>query len=216
MRDIFINDLAHLNDMFVEMGNNAQQVIRWAIESLQYQDIEKANKAIELDDVVDRLDYEIENKCLSLIALQQPIAKDLRRLGTLLKVITDMERIGDYGVNIAKITLTIKNEKMTIPLTEIIKMSELVEDMISKSMDSFLKENVQLAKLISVMDDKVDDMFTSICDNLIEIISQNASVSKEATNLLFVARHLERTADHITNICERIIYMVTGELIEIN
>lgn len=216
MRDIFIKDLAHLNEMFVEMGNNARQVIRLAIESLQEQDIEKAKKAIELDDIVDKIDHDIENKCLSLIALQQPIAKDLRRLGTLLKVITDMERIGDYGVNIAKITLTLNDKKMGIPLTEIIKMSEIVEDMISKSMVSFLEENVQLARTVSAMDDKVDEMFESICDNMIKIISQDATLSKEATNLLFVSRHLERTADHITNICERIIYMVTGELIEIN
>lgn len=216
MRDVFIKDLVHLNEMFVEMGTNAQQVIRLAIESLHNQDIEKANKAIELDDVVDKLDHDIENKCLSLITLQQPIAKDLRRLSTILKVITDMERIGDYGVNIAKITLALNNIKRSLPLTEILKMSELVEDMISKSMISFLEENVELARTVSNMDDKVDEMFASICDNLIKIISQNATLSKEATNLLIVTRHLERTADHITNICERIIYMVTGDLIEIN
>lgn len=215
MRETFERNLDQLNDMFMIMGNNAQQVIKLAMESLFKQDVEIANKAIELDDVVDHLDHDIENKCLSLITLQQPIAKDLRRLGTILKVITDMERVGDYGVNIAKITLTFNN-KISIPLDNINIMSDMVDDMIAKSLKSFIEGNVELARLVAEMDDKVDELFEKICNNLISLISQNATLTKEATNLLFVVRHLERTADHITNICERIIYMVTGELVEIN
>lgn len=216
MRDVFVKDMEHLNDMFLAMSNCAQQVISLSIEALRNRDIEKANEAIALDDVVDKLNHDIENKCLSLIVRQQPVAKDLRRLGSILKVITDIERIGDYGVNISKISLANKNDRMNLSLIEIIKMSELVEDMINNCIVSFLEEDIHLARTVAIMDDKVDEMFISISNNLLEVIGQNASVSKEATSLLFVARHLERTADHTTNICERIIYIVTGELIEIN
>lgn len=165
---------------------------------------------------MDELDFEIENKCLLLIALQQPIAKDLRSVGTLLKIITDMERIGDYGVNIAKVTLDIQNEKLIKPLIDIPRMTEIIERMLDKSMESFMNEDIELARNVAEMDDEVDMIYTNINDELMDIIAQNPTTLKQATCLLLVARYLERIADHITNICERIIYMVTGERVEIN
>lgn len=216
MREHFAKDIESLKEMFIVMGKKSQQVIKLAVESLKEQDLEKANLAIRLDDEIDELEYKIENKCLLLIALQQPIAKDLRSVGTLLKVITDMERVGDYGVNIAKVTLAIGNEKLIKPLVDIPKMTAIIEEMLDKSMESFIKENIQLARSVAEMDDQVDELYEKINDELLDIIAQNPSVSKQATSLLLVARHLERIADHITNICERIIYMVTGERVEIN
>lgn len=216
MRENFEKEICHCKELFVEMGKKTQEVIKLALLSLEEKDTAKAKEAIVLDDGVDKLEYEIENKCLSLIALQQPIAKDLRTLGTLMKIITDMERIGDYGVNIAKVTLGIKNEVIQVPFAKIHTMNLIIEDMINKSMESFLKEDIQLAKHVAEMDDEVDDLFTEIIDDIIVFIMNNPTVSKEATNLMFVARHLERIADHTTNICERIIYMVTGVLEEIN
>ncbi|MFT9495974.1 phosphate signaling complex protein PhoU [Anaerosolibacter sp.] len=216
MRENFVKDIDLLKEMFSVMGIKSQQVIKLAVESLKEQNLEKANQAIKLDDEVDELEYEIENKCLLLIALQQPIAKDLRSVGTLLKVITDMERVGDYGVNIAKVTLAIGNEKLIKPLVDIPKMTAIIEEMLDKSMESFMKENIQLARSVAEMDDQVDALYESINDELLEIMVKNPSVSKQATSLLLVARHLERIADHTTNICERIIYMVTGERVEIN
>ena len=216
MREHFAKDIELLKEMFIVMGKKSQQVIKLAVESLKEQDLEKANLAIRLDDAVDELEYEIENKCLLLIALQQPIAKDLRSLGTLLKVITDMERVADYGVNIAKVTLAIGNEKLIKPLVDIPKMGAIIEEMLDKSMESFMKENIQLARTVAEMDDQVDGLYKNIHDELLSIMAENPSVLKQATSLLLVARHLERIADHTTNICERIIYMVTGERIEIN
>ncbi|ABW18666.1 phosphate signaling complex protein PhoU [Alkaliphilus oremlandii] len=216
MRTHFAKDIRLLKEMFIEMGKQSQQVIKLSVESLKEQNIEKANLAIKLDDKVDELDFEIENKCLLLIALQQPIAKDLRSVGTLLKIITDMERIGDYGVNIAKVTLDIQNEKLIKPLIDIPRMTEIIERMLDKSMESFMNEDIELARNVAEMDDEVDMIYTNINDELMDIIAQNPTTLKQATCLLLVARYLERIADHITNICERIIYMVTGERVEIN
>jgi len=216
MRRHFAEEIRILKDMFAEMCKQSRQVIKLSVESLKEQDIEKANLAIKLDDTVDQLDFEIEDKCLKLIALQQPIAKDLRSVGTLLKIITDMERIGDYGVNIAKITLEIQNEKLLKPLIDIPIMTEIIEKMLDKTMESFMNEDIELARSVAEMDDEVDKLYTSISDEIMDIIAQNSAVSKQATSLLLVARHLERIADHTTNICERIIYMVTGERVEID
>lgn len=216
MREHFAKDIELLKEMFIVMGKKSQQVIKLAVESLKEQDLEKANLAIRLDDAVDELEYEIENKCLLLIALQQPIAKDLRSLGTLLKVITDMERVADYGVNIAKVTLAIGNEKLIKPLVDIPKMGAIIEEMLDKSMESFMKENIQLARTVAEMDDQVEGFYKNIHDELLSIMAENPFVLKQSTSLLLVARHLERIADHTTNICERIIYMVTGERVEIN
>lgn len=216
MREQFEKDIEIVKQMFMEMGKNAQNVIKTAVESLREQNTDKANLAIDLDDAVDALDFAIENKCLLLIALQQPIAKDLRSLGTILKMITDLERIGDYGVNIAKVTIAIGDDKLIKPLIDIPKMTEIIEDMLEKCMDSFIKEDVEAARSVAEMDDQVDALYKSIDDELIVLISQHKSFSTQALYLMRVARHLERIADHITNICERIIYMVTGERVEIN
>lgn len=216
MREHFDKDICHLKESFIKMGQQAQKVIQLAVSSLEDQDFDKANQAIQMDDVIDQLDHEIENKCLSLIALQQPIAKDLRALGCLIKIITDMERVGDYGVNIANVTLELNASMKSLPFENIHKMSLEIEEMLSLTMQSFMEENIQLANKIALMDDQVDQIFLTIIEEMVAYITKYPEQSKVATSLMFVARHLERIADHITNICERIIYMVTGELVEIN
>jgi phosphate transport system protein len=216
MREHFDKDIHQLKESFIKMGEQAQKVILLAVSSLEEKDIDKANQAIEMDDVIDQYDHCIENKCLSLIALQQPIAKDLRVLGSLIKIITDMERIGDYGVNIANVTLDLNHSQLNVPLDNIHKMSENIHEMLKLTMQSFMEENIELAKNIAKMDDEVDQLFMTIIDDAVEYIKHSPDQTKVVTSLMFVARHLERIADHTTNICERIIYMVTGELVEIN
>ena len=216
MREQFDRDIQQLKKMFIDMGEKTQESIKTAVESLKEQNMEKARWAVELDDQIDKLEYEIENKCLLLISLQQPIAKDLRSLGTLLKIITDMERMGDYSVNIANVTLTIGDEKLIKPLVDIPKMADIIEKMLDRCMDSFMREDTEMAREVAEMDDEVDALYAAINSELLTIISQDVSVSRQAMNLMLVTRHLERVADHITNICERIIYMVTGERVEMN
>ena len=216
MREHFDKDIRHVKESFLQMGEKAQEVILLAVSSLKEKDINKANQAIEMDDSIDQFDHYIENKCLSLIALQQPIAKDLRVLGSLIKIITDMERIGDYGVNIANVTLDLNHSLTNVPYENIHKMSEIIQEMLKLTMQSFMEENIELAMKIAKMDDQVDQLFMTIIDDAVDYINQAPDQTKIVTSLMFVARHLERIADHTTNICERIIYMVTGELVEIN
>lgn len=216
MREHFHKELEDLKEMLLSMGKKAQEIITLSVESLKEQDLEKANTAILLDDEIDSLEYRLEDKCITLIACQQPMAKDLRRIITILKATTDIERMGDYSVNIAKITLEIGNAALIKPLIDIPKMAEIIESMVEGSIQCIISEDIKLATKIAEMDDEVDRLYEKILDDLQKIILKSPETSKQATLLLLVARHLERIADHTTNICERIISMVTGERVQIN
>ncbi len=216
MRSEFQKELESLNIKLLKMGAMVQNIIEVSIQALIKQDLERAMSVFELDDDIDRLELEIENKCMNLIALQQPIAKDLRIIGTIMKIITDLERMGDHAVNIAKVTLEIGHDPFIKPLVDIPKMATLTEAMVNKSLDAFLHQDVELAKELDDDDEEVDDLYEAIYLELIEKILENPENAHQATQLLFIGRYLERTADHATNIAERIIYMVTGERVKIN
>ncbi|MGO1653105.1 phosphate signaling complex protein PhoU [Senegalia sp. (in: firmicutes)] len=213
MREYFDKEIKHLNNLLLEMGEKSEQLIEMSIESLLNQDIELADKAIELDKDIDNMEIIIEKKCLELIVLQQPMAKDLREISAILKIITDIERIGDNGVNIAKITKKLSKKKYIKPLVDLPKMANISKEMIKKSLESFIKKDVELAKQTARMDDIVDDIYEEIYIELLEMLTENKQIMYQVIDLLFVGRHIERIADHITNICERIIYMVDGKRI---
>lgn len=216
LRSQFQEELKVLNIKLLKMGSMVQNIIEVSVQALAKQDLDRARSVVELDDDIDALELEIEQQCMNLIALQQPIAKDLRTIGTILKIITDLERMGDHAVNIAKVTLEIGEDKLIKPLIDIPKMARLTEDMVNKSLDAFMHEDIDLAKELDVDDDQVDDLYEAIYLELIEMMLENPEIIKQATQLLFIGRYLERTADHATNIGERIIYMVTGERMKIN
>ena len=216
MRSEFQKELESLNIKLLKMGAMVQNIIEVSIQALIKQDLERAMSVFELDDDIDRLELEIENKCMNLIALQQPIAKDLRIIGTIMKIITDLERMGDHAVNIARVTLEIGKDSFIKPLVDIPKMATLTEAMVNKSLDAFLHQDVELAKELDDDDEEVDELYEAIYLELIEKIIENPENAHQATQLLFIGRYLERTADHATNIAERIIYMVTGERVKIN
>lgn len=216
MRSQFQQELKSLNIKLLKMGSMVQNIIEVSVQSLAKQDLDRARSVFELDNDIDALELEIEHQCMNLIALQQPIAKDLRTIGTILKIITDLERMGDHAVNIARVTLEIGEDKLIKPLIDIPKMARLTEDMVNKSLDAFMREDIALAKELDADDDQVDDLYEAIYFELIEMMLENPEIIKQATQLLFIGRYLERTADHATNIGERIIYMVTGERMKIN
>lgn len=193
-----------------------QEIIEESLQALMEQDMEKAEKIYEMDDCIDKMELEIENECMELIALQQPMAKDLRIIGTILKAITDLERMGDHAVNIAKQTKLIGKEPFIKPLIDIPRMAYLSEKMVAKCLDSFLKEDLTLAKEVSYDDDDVDEIYERVYLELLEMMIEDQKIIKQAFHLLLIARFLERIADHATNISERVIYMVTAERIEIN
>ncbi|ABR50691.1 phosphate uptake regulator, PhoU [Alkaliphilus metalliredigens QYMF] len=216
MRSQFESQLKDLNVKLLKMGAMVQEIIEVSVQALAKQDLETAKTICVMDDEIDELELQIENECMRLLALQQPMAKDLRVIGTIMKIITDLERMGDHAVNIAKVTLEIGNEPLIKPLIDIPRMARLSEKMVNKSLDSFMKADIQLAEEVAHDDEAVDQIYEAIYTEIIEMMIEDPKVVKQATNLLFVGRYLERIADHATNIGERVIYMVTGERIEIN
>jgi phosphate transport system protein len=215
-RERFSQQVMDVKHKVVRMGALVEDIIELAITALKSQDLEAAKKVYADDDEIDEIELEIEQECMKMLALQQPLAKDLRTVATALKIITDLERMGDHAVNIAKITLEIGKEPLIKPLIDIPRMAQIAQDMLRLSLDSFVREDIELAEKVAVMDEEVDDIYLAIFDEIIELISNDRNITRQGTKLLFIGRYLERIADHTTNICERVIYMVTGELKEIN
>ncbi|EOD01470.1 phosphate signaling complex protein PhoU [Caldisalinibacter kiritimatiensis] len=211
MREAFEQQLKELEKSLLKMGAMVEDAIDLALKALVNQDLEMADKVIELDDKIDIIEVQIEQKCLELIALQQPKAIDLRRISTVLKIITDLERIGDHGVNIANITKKIGKEKFIKPLIDIPKMADVARSMVKKSLDSFVNEDLELANEVAEMDDIVDDIYEDIYVELLQMLTEDKTIMEQVMHLLLIGRYLERIGDHTTNICERIHYMVTGE-----
>ena len=216
MREKFTNQLRELNLKMLKMGAMVEHIIDLSIEALVKRDLELAGKINKLDDEIDELELEIEIECMQILALQQPMAKDLRVIGTILKIITDLERMGDHAVNIAKTTIKIGNAPLIKPLIDIPRMSKLSQDMVSKSLDAFMKEDIELSRAIAAEDELVDKIYEDIYMELIGMMIEKPEIIEQATHLLFIGRFLERIVDHATNIGERVIYMVTGERVEIN
>jgi len=175
-----------------------------------------ARAVIEGDDKIDQLEQELEEKCLEVIATQQPMAKDLRRVATLFKMINDLERMADYATSISKITLRIADQPLIKPLVDIPRMAVLSQKMVKQSLDAYVQENVELAIAVGTDDDQVDMLFGQIFRELLTIMMENPKTITQATHLLFVGRWLERISDHATNIAEEVIFLVTGEKRNLN
>ncbi|AFS78299.1 phosphate uptake regulator [Gottschalkia acidurici 9a] len=214
LRKSFHQKLDQLHVSLLEMGSFVEKVIQLSIEGLEKQDVEKSEEAIKLDDKVDEIELEIEKQCLELLALQTPVAIDLRKISTILKMITDLERIADYGVNIAFDTKRMGSKSFIKPLEDIPKMADITKTMVRRSLDSFVKEDPNLAQEVAEMDDIVDDLYHKTYDELVSMLGKDEENTKQIVHLLFISRHLERMADHATNLCERIVYMTTSERME--
>lgn len=216
MRNQFNHQLKELNLKILKMGAMVQEIIQKAMEALVSQNRALAQQVIEIDDAIDALELEIEMNCMNLIALQQPMAKDLRVIGTALKIITDLERMGDHAVNIAKTAMDIGQEPFIKPLVDLPQMAKLTQGMVKKSLDAFMALDVEKARAVAEDDEAVDQIYLKLYTELINKMIEEQAVIRQATHLLFIGRYLERIADHATNIGERVIYIVTGEKIEIN
>lgn len=215
-REHFDNQILEVKNKVLRMGLLVENIISLSVTALKNQDIEMAKRVYSEDDKIDDIELEIEQQCMMMLVLQQPLAKDLRTIATALKIITDLERMGDNAVNIAKIAIEIGKEPLIKPLIDIPKMANISQNMVKMSLEAFVNEDIELAEKIALMDEEVDDLYKATIDEVLNIITDNKNSAKQGTKLLFIGRYLERIADHTTNICERIIYMVTGELKEIN
>lgn len=216
MRQTFQEDLGVLQQDILRMGSLVESMLDKSVESLKKQDVNMAQEVFEMEEQTDRLEREIEQKCLRLIATQQPLAKDLRRITAGFKIITDLERMADYSNDIAKVTIRIANEPLIKPLIDIPRMSILAQKMVKDALDSYVREDVELAYQMCKDDDMVDNIFAQIFRELLTYMMEDPRTISQATSLLFVSRYIERIADHATNIGERVIYLVTGEIKELN
>lgn len=210
-RSFFDRELEELHLDMIGMGSLVEESIENTIIALKKQDIVLAKQIFMNDDIIDDYEKKIERRCLNLIARQQPLAKDLRTISAALKIITDMERIADHSSDIAEITIRMANEKYIKPLIDIPKMADLAKRMVNKSIDAYIKQDIDMAKSVCSSDDEVDDLFMKITLELINIAKNDSRSVEQAIDLILIAKYLERMADHATNIGEWVVYIVTGE-----
>ncbi len=215
-REVYHKALKNLQDEVLKMGEMVATSIRRSVESLQKRDQKIAREIIANDIFINRKRFEIEEKCMSLIATQQPMAVDLRILASILSIITDLERMGDHAEGIAKINLLIGDEPLVKPLVDIPKMADIGLSMLDKCLQAFIDRDTETAKLICNEDDKVDALHDQIYRELLLLMIENPKIIHGATYLTWVSHNLERIADRVTNIAERIVFMVTGKMEELN
>lgn len=208
--------LRELHNDLLRMGSIVEKQIHQCVESLVNQDDKLADNIIKNDDLVDNMQKEIENKCIRLIAKEQPLAIDLRTIFTAIKIVTDLERMADYAVDIAKITKRLKKEKYIKELIDIPKMGQIVMKMIRSALDAYVAADVDRAYEVCKMDDDIDGLYKNVFTDMLTIMSTKEVNINQITQLLFVCKFLERVGDHVTNICEWTIYLVTGELKDLN
>jgi phosphate transport system protein len=211
MRKGFHEQLKDLENEMIKMGSRVEEAIYKSIKALKDQDLDLAEKVMEEDDEIDDYEIELEEKSTKLIALQQPVAKDLRKIIVISKLATDLERIGDHASNIAKMARQIGDEPLIKPLIDIPRMTDIVMRRLRESLASFVNLDVDKAKKIAREDEEVDILDEQILRELITFMIEDPSKIQQATSLMFVSRFLERIGDHSTNVCERIIYMATGD-----
>jgi len=216
VREAYHKDLHKLKDEILNMGSRVGMMIGEAVLSLKNRDVEMAQKVIDMDTEIDALDHSIEENCMRLLALQQPMARDLRLIIAVLKMSIDLERMGDLALEIAVITKMTASVPPIKPLIDIPRMSEICQDMLKNTMIAFENKDVELAEQVAMRDDEIDALFDQVRRELISFMIEDPKKITGAQHLTFVARYLERIGDHITNLCESVVFMVTGERVELN
>ena len=210
---LYENQLAQLRSTVLEMGGLVEDQITQAIKALVERDAILARATVARDHTVNRLDVEIDDLCIKLLALHQPAARDLRLITTALKITVDLERIGDLAEHVAERAIELADELPIKPYIDIPRMAELARDMLHKSLDAFVREDVDLALAVCLSDDSIDKLHEQLFRELLSFIRENPETTSRAMRLLFVSKYLERVGDHCTNIAEMVIFMVKGRSI---
>jgi phosphate transport system protein len=216
VRKTYSQELEHLQQLLLEMGAMTEELIKNSIKALIEKDAALAEKTIAADDAVDEKEAEIDNLCLKLLALQQPMAGDLRFIGSVLKIVTDVERLSDHTTKISKKALILSGLPQLKPYVDLPEMASRVIEMFKLSLDAFVRHDVAMAYKIIDMDSAIDDYNHKIFRELVELMIKDPSCINYVTHLMVVVQSLERIADHVTNICERIIFIATGDLPKLN
>ena len=198
------------------MASMVEEAISRSVETLKQRDLEGSRQVIAQDRLINKKRFDIEADCLVAIATQQPMASDLRVLAAILHIVTELERIGDYAKGIARINLMIGVEPLVKPLIDIPRMAEQARSMLHQSVDAFVRRDVALARTIPDQDDVVDALYNQVYRELMTYVIADPKHIEQANYLLWAAHNLERTADRVTNICERVVFTVTGKMVEID
>lgn len=216
VRGKFDEDLKTLHTKLLELGNFAINALTKSLEALENKDIELALKILEDDADANILEEEINDFAILLIAKQQPVAVDLRRLIVAIKIATDIERMADFAVNIAKSTIRIGNEPLVKPIEHIKQMHQLSLQMLTLSLEAYHDEDLGKAKQVAQMDDQVDELYGQTIKDLLTLAQSKPEHLAQITQLSFISRYLERAADHVTNIAENVFYLVKGKRYDLN
>lgn len=215
MRNNYNGQLRKLNDYVARMGELIEKAIRDAIDALMEENIEEARNTIRYDDRINHMEREIEGLCLNLLLSQQPVATDLRMVSAALKMITDMERIGDHAADISEITLLLAKSGYPDDLGEMSAMAEETMYMVKSSVAAYVEKDLQKAEKVIRHDDVVDNYFVKIKQRVIQQINENIQNGEQAADVLMIAKYLERIGDHATNIAEWVLFYITGSHPEI-
>lgn len=214
IRETFERELKQLQDEVLVLGSMVEQGISEAVEALRLRDIDESRRLIASDRDINEKRFSIENDALLLVAKQQPVASDLRMIAAVLAIAGELERIGDYAKGIARINLMMADEPLIKPLVDIPRMAQVAREMLHRSLDAFVAQDVELARTIPASDDEVDALYNQVYRELLTLMMSKPTTIDQATFLLWAAHNLERSADRVANICERVIFTVTGELTE--
>ena len=214
MRNRFERQLGSLNSELIEMGKLIEEAIEMAIRALIKQDVELAKKVVAFDEEINHQESKIETLCLKLLLQQQPVASDLRLISSALKMITDMERIGDQAADIAEMTIALAGMPYIKNLEHIQQMAKETIVMVIHSLEAFVKKDMEMAKQVIVQDDKVDELFSKVKKEILQLLREHLENGEQAEDLLMAAKYFERIGDHATNIAEWVIFSITGKHID--
>ncbi len=215
-RNTFELELSALKNRLIELGLEAGGAIAEGLDALRTRDQTLARSIIERDADINRMRFQIEEECYTLMATQQPLASDLREIVSILFIAVELERIADHGKNLAEITIHLGDEPLLKPLIDVPRMADLVQEMLKQAMDAFANNDPVSARAAIEMDDQIDGLYTQVFRELMTFVVEDPRTVTRALNLLFAAHNLERAGDCVTNIGERVIYAATGRLVELN
>ena len=210
MREYFDSELANLNNQLIGMGTLVESAIKNAVEIIANNSAELLDKAREQEELINTSERKIQNHCIRLLLHQAPVANDLREVSSALKMITDLERIGDQAIDIAEVSQYIKSRNNVINVTHIDEMANQASKMVTLAIDAFVKKDFDLAKKVGQSDDVIDELFDKVKKETVEIIQRDKALGEEAIDLMMIAKYLERIGDHAVNIAEWVAFSITG------
>ncbi len=208
--------IQELSDLVVTMASMVDKAIARAIEALRVQNVELAKEVRKGDKEINQLQRQGEDMVITIIALQGPMAGDLRRIASTMSILSNLERMGDYAAGIAKIVVETSDEELLKPLVDIPRMGDVAREMLKDSVTAFIEQDPEMARSIAVRDDEVDDLYDQVFRELLTYMMADTSAINRATHLLWAAHNVERIADRVTNICERVVFTVTGDFEELD